>query len=180
MTSAPLGSPARVWAAYASLGAGLVHAAVVGEHLAEWWAAGVFFALLAAYQLGWAVACLAWERVPLLVPTVLLTAATLALWLVSRSTGLPVGPDAWSPEAVGVPDVASGVLELVLLGSIAVAARGARSPVRPSGAGRRLVVLGLGALLVSGVTTPALAATPAGGAAHPHGSHDAPGEPAGP
>ena len=34
------------------------------------------------------------------------------LWLVTRTIGLPFGPDQWSPEKVGVLDIAATVDEL--------------------------------------------------------------------
>jgi len=37
----------------------------------------------------------------------------VALWLVSRSTGLPIGPDPWEPMAYGVPDVVASCAALV-------------------------------------------------------------------
>jgi len=37
----------------------------------------------------------------------------VALWLVSRTTGLPTGPQPWQPEAYGVPDVVASCAELV-------------------------------------------------------------------
>jgi FtsP/CotA-like multicopper oxidase with cupredoxin domain len=54
-------------------------------------------------------------------------AALVLLWWVSRTTGLPVGPQVWSPEPVGVPDVlcvlVEGVGAAVLVG---LALRGQR------------------------------------------------------
>lgn len=43
---------ARCWAGFASLGAGLVHLAVVREHLDHWLLASAFFAVVGALQLG--------------------------------------------------------------------------------------------------------------------------------
>ena len=39
----------------------------------------------------------------------------LVLWLVSRTIGLPIGPETWTPEAVGLADVGCCLLELVTL-----------------------------------------------------------------
>ena len=55
---------ARCWAGFASLGAGLVHLAVVREHLAEWWVYGVFFAAIGTLQILWALAALARDTRP--------------------------------------------------------------------------------------------------------------------
>ena len=41
-------------AAIASVGAGLIHFAVMPSHWLGWWAAGLFFAAIAVFQLMWA------------------------------------------------------------------------------------------------------------------------------
>ena len=79
---------------------------------------------------------------------------------------------------------ASAVLELVaaaLLRRGALRIRGADAAPSPSSeppaAWRYLLGLGVGALLVGGLVTPALAATEAGDYAQPHGGHQGVGEP---
>ena len=160
---------ARCWAAFASLGAGLVHLAVVQEHQAEWWLFGVFFAALGAAQLGWALAALARDTVPVLRAVVVVDLAVVALWTATRTVGLPVGPEPWQPESAGRPDVLSTLLEVGVVVALLVVARTTSRPV-PAGrpVARFVALLFAGALAVSAVTTPALAATPAGGQAHHH------------
>ena len=41
--------------------------------------------------------------------------AMVAVWAVSRTTGLPVGPDPWMPEALGALDLLATGLEIVLI-----------------------------------------------------------------
>ena len=94
-------------------GSAAVHAAVTPEHLGEWTAAGLFFILLTAGEL--AVAGLLLARVR--PRTALLAAATISvapllLWLYSRTAGLPFGPEAGTPESVGVPDILACSLEV--------------------------------------------------------------------
>jgi hypothetical protein len=166
---------ARCWAGFASLGAGLVHLAVVDEHLGEWWLYGAFFAVLGAAQLGWAVAALALDRPPLLRTVVVGSVGVVALWVVTRTVGLPFGPEPWDAEAAGRADVLCTLLEVAVAALLLVAARSPRSASVPGvgrSAGRFLALLFAGALAVSAVTTPALAATPAGGRAHSHLGHD--------
>ncbi|MDX6235172.1 MAG: hypothetical protein QOH68_4339 [Nocardioidaceae bacterium] len=160
---------ARCWASFASLGAGLVHLAVVQEHLEEWWLYGVFFAVIGAAQIGWAVAALASDRVPFLRTVMYGNLAVVALWAVTRTVGLPVGPEPWQAEAVGRADVLCALLEIAVAGALVVAARSVARRV-PAGrpVGRVVALLFAGALAVSAMTTPALAATPAGGQAHHH------------
>ncbi|MEO7979973.1 MAG: hypothetical protein ABI807_03620 [Sporichthyaceae bacterium] len=105
---------ARCWAGFASLGAGLVHLAVVQEHLDEWWVYGGFFAVLGVAQILWAVAALALDEPPLLRTVAFGNLAVVALWAVTRTVGLPVGPDTWTPEAAGRADVLTSVLELAV------------------------------------------------------------------
>lgn len=169
---------ARCWAGFASLGAGLVHLAVIGEHLDHWLMAGVFFAVLGAAQVGWGVAALARDAAPVPRAVLAVNLGALAVWAVSRTTGLPVGPEAGTAEAVGRADVLCVALHLLVLASLAVAMRrsGRARPAPQDGpqrvrAGRGLVALGVGALMVSALTTPALAATEPGEHARPHGTH---------
>jgi hypothetical protein len=94
-------------------------------------------------------------------------------------------------EATGLPFFPMSVATLfgIVAGSLAAGRR--RAPATPAAAGaargdaaaspqgwRFLAALTLGGLLVSGLTTPALAATEAGVHAVPHGSHSIPGLPA--
>lgn len=110
-------------AAVASLGAGLIHAAVARDHFAEWWAYGAFFTLLAIFQVGWALAAWGGATRRTLLAGMLVNAATIALWAVTRTTGLPFGPDRGAPEAVGVADVACAILELGVVALSALALR---------------------------------------------------------
>jgi len=105
-----------------SAGAGVIHFAVIAPHLEEWWLTGVFFLLLAPLQLGWAILVLLVEPSR----TLLVAAAggnliVAAVWVVTRTTGLPVGPDAGEVEAFGFADVAATAYEVLLaVGSLAL------------------------------------------------------------
>ena len=108
----------RLLLAVGLVGAAAIHAAVVPEHLAEWGAAGVFFVILTAAEL--VVAALLVRRSgPVgLVATAVVSAGPLALWLWSRTAGMPFGPEPGAAERVGLPDSAACVLEI---GSLLVA-----------------------------------------------------------
>jgi hypothetical protein len=102
-----------------SLVAALVHASVIGEHLRESWWSGVFFVATAIAQLAWAVAVLRRPGRPLLAAGAAGNGLVVAVWLVSRTVGLPVGPEPGVPETVGVPDALATAAELVVvLGSM--------------------------------------------------------------
>jgi hypothetical protein len=99
-----------------SAGAGTIHLAVAAEHYREFPLYGVFFVLLGLAQLGWAAAIVLKGASPLLLLAALSNGAVALLWVVSRTTGLPIGPEPWVPESVGLADVASTTFEVVLVG----------------------------------------------------------------
>lgn len=113
------------WAAGLSFGAGIVHGAAGPEHFAEWWAYGVFFYAAAAAQVGygiilatqgiegWGGWAVVRRKVYLL--GIIGNLAIIALWVVSRTVGVPVGPEAGEPEPVGFLDGVSKVLEFALI-----------------------------------------------------------------
>jgi hypothetical protein len=113
----------RLILVFGLFGTAAIHAAVVPEHLIEWGAAGAFFIALAATELV-VGALLAYPRrvLPgartrrtLLLAGVVVSISPLLLWLYSRTLGMPFGPEPGIPEAVGLADVASSVLETVTL-----------------------------------------------------------------
>jgi hypothetical protein len=164
---------ARCWAAFASLGAGLVHAALTMPLARTWWVAGTLTAVVAGYQVGWALAALARERLPWWRVTVALNVAAVAAWAVSRTVGVPVGLGL----SVGTADAVAAGLGVVLVWLVVLVARsGSRLGAVGGGLarGRTAALLGAGALVMSVVTTPALAATDAGRHARPHGTHELP------
>jgi hypothetical protein len=160
---------ARCWAGFASLGAGLVHAAVIRDHWSEWAVYGVFFAVVAAGQLGWGLAALARDRAPFTRWVAAANLAVIALWALTRTAGLPFGPDAGHPEGVGAADLGAVALQAVVVAATAAGALGVLGVPRASKTGL-LAGLAGGALLVAAITTPALAATSAGEHAHAHGA----------
>ncbi|MFN8070403.1 MAG: hypothetical protein U0R66_01110 [Mycobacterium sp.] len=102
-------------AAIASVGAGLIHFAVMPAHFLQWWAAGLFFAVLAVFQLMWAY--LAWSRprTILLASGIGMNAAVGALWVASSTVGLPFGPHAGGPETVEAAGICALLLECYVI-----------------------------------------------------------------
>lgn len=160
-------------AALLTAGAALIHVGVSADHFREWWAAGLFFLVSAAAQLGWAVWC--WSR-----PSsrrVLLagaggSAALALVWAVSRTSGLPFGPEAGVAEPVGVADAVCVALE-VLSAGLAVVAATAWAPVRrtaPSTPRRAAGLTGAVAALTLVASGAAIAAP-----GHDHGTTDVAG-----
>jgi hypothetical protein len=165
----------RWWAAFASLGAGLIHLAAVSEHVPEWWVHGVFFLLLGVGQIGWAVQAMEGDPLPIPRLFAAVNAAVIGLWFVSRTTGLPVGPEPWRAEAVGTADLLCSALEAAVLVLLVLTMR--RPRVQESAtltkAQRRMVAVG--AVAAAAITVAALAANPPsfGHAPHSHDGHAA-------
>ena len=164
---------ARLVLAAGLLGAAAIHAAVIPEHLDEWLAAGVFFVALTLAEVAAAAAVLARDRawrLPGLVAAVVVSAGPLLVWLVSRTVGVPFGPEAFEPEHIGVADVLSCVLELTTL-IIAVALLRRHRAARPWS--RQGVALALTAVLagtligIAGAQLPVVGAFSHLGAHHP-------------
>ena len=105
----------RLLLAAGLVGSAAIHAAVVPEHLAEWPMAGSFFVVLGAAELALGLAVLVRLDRLVLGAVVVASVVPLGLWLVSRTVGLPVGPETWTPEAVGLADVMCCLLEVVTL-----------------------------------------------------------------
>ena len=116
-------------AAALSLGAAVIHFAVVPEHLDEYLPFGIAFIALGIAQLGMAIALLA-DGTRFRIPAIVLTLSVLSAWTLSRTAGLPVGPHAWVPEEIGMIDATAAILEsalvLVLLVPVARLATGVR------------------------------------------------------
>jgi hypothetical protein len=123
---------ALVAVALLSAGAGAIHAAVIRDHLQEWWLYGTFFAVAAALQLVWTVWILRRPSRPILIAAAVANAAVLVLWLITRITGLPVGPEPWTPEGFGVLDVVASIFEVLLIVSIVMVLRRSSLPERAS------------------------------------------------
>ena len=157
---------ARCWAGFASLGAGLVLAALVLQAAREGWVAGVLTGALAGTQVVTGLVLLGASRVP----------APWALTALAAS-GVVVALALPGTATAGLALIALEVALAWLVGSSRAAAGVA--PGEPltevPHPWRRLGVLAAGALVVAGTVTPALAATDAGQDARPHGhTADAP------
>ena len=108
-----------VIASVATAGSALVHFAVAPEHFAEWWGFGLFFVLCGEVQLGWAFLLGRTRSNRMLAIGIAGSLALVAVWALSRTTGLPFGPEPGVPEEIGLPDVVSVVLELTTAGACA-------------------------------------------------------------
>jgi hypothetical protein len=101
--------------ALCSAASAAIHSAVAPEHFREAFVYGVFFLAASTLQAGWAVLFVSRPNRTLLVAGGVGNAAVIILWVLTRTVGLPVGPEIWQPESVGALDVMSTLLELALV-----------------------------------------------------------------
>ncbi len=100
-------------AALLTLGAAAIHFAVAPDHLNEYLPYGIFFACLGVAQVLLAIVIVVTPSRRLYAGALAGTLAVMGLWLMSRSTGVPIALVPWRPEAVGFPDVTAALLEAV-------------------------------------------------------------------
>lgn len=152
------------------LGAAAVHASVVQDHLLEWSAAGQFFVSLTVAGVLAAGALVRRAGPEQLLAALAVSVLPLVVWLVSRTLGLPFGPEAGAPEGVGLTDCIACALELVSAAAALLLLRRRGLAARPAA---RPAVVWAGLLAVALLTVVALA-----GSAHAeHGEHGRSPEP---
>ena len=150
-------------AALASLGASVIHFAVVPTHWQEWMPAGLFFAAIALFQLFWARLVLTRTTTPVLILGVMVNLAVIALWSVSRTAGAPFGPHAGEAELIQAADLCALLLQIyVVMGAGWVWYRGLQGEPVPT-FGSAMVLLG-----AIGVITLASTVGAASGLRHGH------------
>jgi hypothetical protein len=126
-------------AAALSLLAAALHAALVEDHLQEWWGYGLFFIAASIAQGVYGLVMFAmparppwaqerwrtWRR-RLYMAGIVGNLSILALYVVTRTVGIPFfGPEAGEVEAVGAIDVVTKLAEVALVGCLAFLHRGA-------------------------------------------------------
>jgi hypothetical protein len=147
------GGGLRFTAAAASAGAATIHFAVIDQHFEEWWLFGVFFVAVAVAQLVWMLAVVSRPTRGVYVVGVLGNALVAVTWVVSRTTGVPLGPEAGEPESVGIADTVSTAFEVGLVILTLLLLRGLEVPRRSDTRVVRLMV----AIAAVALTTLALA-----------------------
>lgn len=115
---------------------GLIHVGAAVDHFAEFALYTLVFAGIAAAQTAWA-ALLVWRPRPRWIGLgCALQLGIVALWVLSRTAGVPIAPRAWVPEEVGVADLTETICELVTVFAALAVLAAPRSP-----RAERLVVL---------------------------------------
>jgi len=124
------------------LGASLIHVDAAVQHYHEYVLFVVFFVVLALVQLAWGVAVCLRPSPALLRFGAVGSLLVALLWVTSRTTGLPLGPERWEPESVGAFDSIATADELLLavlvffptgLGTRGVVQRGSRQGALAAG-----------------------------------------------
>jgi hypothetical protein len=101
--------------ALGSLLAAVVHAVVIPEHVDESGLYGAFFIVVTVAQVLYAVAVMVRPGRLLLVLGALGNAAIVVLWDVTRTAGIPLGPEAGEVEPVGLLDILAAVAEVAVV-----------------------------------------------------------------
>lgn len=160
----------RWLAAVFSLTAAAVHFGYAPHHLTEDWAHGWFFLVVAASQCLFAVLIVARPRRWVWASAIVLNLAVIATWIVSRTVGLPLGPEALRSESLSAPDIVCAALEgaIILIGAVALAFPSVLQ--RPSRDRRSLTFASLAFGTVA-VVLGALMLTPSYTSAHEGGDH---------
>ncbi|MEU6408699.1 hypothetical protein [Microbispora sp. NPDC046933] len=107
------GAPPLTLAALAA-GSAAIHFGVMPDHFAVSPGHGVLFAVAGWVQLAWAAAVLLRPTQVVLLTGGFVNLALVVIWLVGRTAGLPLGPDAWTPDPGGAPEALAALLETVL------------------------------------------------------------------
>ena len=164
------GEAARAVAAAGLVGAGVIHFAYAPVHIDEAFTHGAFFVVTGWLQLAFAAVLVLRARPERLwlgaVAAVNLT--VVAVWVVSRTVGVPGS----EKEGVGFPDVASTLLELIVV-AVAVLLLLGLLDDRPIGANALFTGNAIGA--VATVVVVSMAVSPTFAGEHSHANGDAHG-----
>lgn len=171
-------------AALASLGAAVIHFAVVPAHWQEWTPSGVFFLSVALFQLVWSWLVLVRTTTSVLAVGILLNVGAIALWALSRTAGAPIGPHAGQVEVVAGADLCALLLQIyVVMGAGWVWNRGLRGGTVPAFASAAILLVAVGVVSLASTVGAASGLRhgehghgdhgPGGGHADHHRGHDA-------
>jgi hypothetical protein len=97
---------------------GLIHIGAAVDHFGEFPLYTLVFAVLATVQMSWAAMILLRPSRLVLLSGCAFTVSVVALWVASRTIGVPIAPQAWVPEAVGVADLVETVGEIATVTAV--------------------------------------------------------------
>jgi hypothetical protein len=157
-------APLQLLLATLAAAAAAIHFGVLGEHYAAYAPAGLFFAVVGLAQGLWAGLLLLERSRTVLAGGVILNIGVIAVWAVSRTSGLPLVPAEAGFEVVGFTDSAATVLETVFVVLACLLL------LRPRLSSARDPVLGSLALVATVLLVPITAAAVVAGFGHSHDS----------
>ncbi|MFI4991913.1 MAG: hypothetical protein ACHQHO_13510 [Solirubrobacterales bacterium] len=91
---------------------GLIHVGAAVDHFSGFPLYTLVFCLLAAGQIAWAAMLLRHPSQRVMLLGCAFQLGIVALWALSRTVGLPIAPQAWVPEEIGVADLMETIGEL--------------------------------------------------------------------
>lgn len=103
-----------------AIGAAAIHLAATPHHYTELGDLGAGFLAAGVFQAGWARAVLTASSPRTAWIGVIGNIGIVLAWIVSRSIGLPIGARPWTPEAIGLPDGAATIFELLIVAGLTV------------------------------------------------------------
>jgi len=109
--------------------AGVIHIAASVDHYREFALYTAVFALIAGFQIAWAVTITRGCSRRVLILGVAFNIGMVALWAASRTVGVPIAPRPWVPEEVGAADVMATVAEIVIVVGTSCVLMSLRSPL---------------------------------------------------
>jgi len=123
--------------------AGLIHVGASIDHYQEFPLYTPAFALMAAFQIAWAMVVVRRPSRGVLTLGVACNAVIVALWGASRIVGMPIASDPWVPEPIGAPDFMATVAEstIVVTSFLLISVRSAVSQRLLSRLGPMLLVV---------------------------------------
>jgi hypothetical protein len=130
----------------------LIHAEAAVDHLQEAVSFAAFFLLLALAQLAWGIGVYRRPTRRLLMVGAAASLMVAALWVVSRTTGVPFGPEPWTAEPVGISDVLATAGELVLAFIVLLHFRADRGGATTRGISGLLTCVGVFLLLLTSMS----------------------------
>jgi len=115
----------RIGLVLVSVGAALIHFAVIEQHFAEYWVYGVFFIAIGLFELVWALLLMASPSRSLYLAGIVVNALTVVAYVITRTVGVLIGPSAAETEKIGFGDLVSTAFEvLIVLGCAMLLLRG--------------------------------------------------------
>lgn len=122
----PRGRRLQVAAGLVTMSAGFVHALAGESHFSIWWGYGLFFAIVSICQLLGGAALFFWRSRGLYWAGIVGTVVIVAVYVLTRTVGVPFGPEAGDVERIGLLDAVSKAFELTYLALIVAVLRRSR------------------------------------------------------